>query len=77
MAQQQQQRRDDGLGSSLRQCVSMVRRAAANYEDMIVKDPQFTSKLETALRIASYIIPGAHQIEYSLPDDMTLLVFIK
>ncbi len=28
------------------------------YEEMVVKDPSLTAKLESALRLASYILPG-------------------
>lgn len=56
-------RNENALKSSLRQSLALLRHAAARYEDMIVKDPEFTSKLETVLRVASYIIPGAHYLE--------------
>ena len=53
-------RRGSTLKSTLRQCIAVIGQAGARYEDLIVKDPDFTSKLETVLRVASYIIPGAH-----------------
>ena len=28
------------------------------YQEMVVRDPELTSKLEAAFRVASYIIPG-------------------
>ncbi len=57
-------RRENAFKSTLRQSLSLLCQAAARYEDMIVKDPDFTSKLETVLRVASYIIPGAHYLEW-------------
>ena len=44
----------------LRATLSLLRQAASKYEDMIVRDPGFTSNLESALKVASYIIPGVH-----------------
>lgn len=40
--------------------LSVVRQLAGRYEEMVVKDPELTSKIESALRVASYLIPGAH-----------------
>ena len=40
---------------------TILRQLAAKYEDVVVKDPDFTSQLESTLKVASYIIPGAHQ----------------
>ena len=37
-----------------------MRKLVVKYEDTIVKDPDFTSKLESTLKVASYIIPGEH-----------------
>lgn len=48
---------------TLRQSLSLLRQVASKYEDTVVRDPELTSKLEYALRIASYIIPGAHYFE--------------
>lgn len=53
------------MNSTVFQSATMVHQAAAKYEDMIVKDPNFTSNLESALKVASYIIPGAHYLETS------------
>lgn len=55
-------RQESALKSSLRKSMAMLRQAAAKYEEVIVKDPDFTSKLETVLRVASYILPGAHYL---------------
>ena len=30
------------------------------YYEGITKDPEFTARLETAVRVAGYIIPGQH-----------------
>ena len=38
--------------------VSALRAAMARYQDMVVKDPDFASKLETGLRFVSYLVPG-------------------
>lgn len=54
----------------------MLRQAAARYEDMIVKDPDFTSKLESALKVASFLIPGAHYKE-SLPFFQLTCIFLS
>lgn len=56
------ERRRSGWRSSLRRSMAVLRQAAAKYEEVIVKDPDFTSKLETVLRVASYILPGAHYL---------------
>ena len=44
------------VGGSLQ----LMRKLVVKYEDTIVKDPDFTSKLESTLKVASYIIPGEH-----------------
>ena len=43
--------------------LAVLRELAGRYQEMVVKDPEFTSKIETVLRLASYVIPGALQIE--------------
>ena len=43
--------------------LAVLRELSERYQEMVVKDPEFTSKIETVLRLASYIIPGALQIE--------------
>jgi len=45
----------------------LLRQLVARYEDTVVKDPDFTSKLESTLKVASYIIPGAHLLEVFHP----------
>ncbi len=32
--------------------------AVERYQEMVVKDPNLASKLETVFRVGSYIIPG-------------------
>ena len=32
--------------------------AIERYQELVVRDPNFTSKLEAAFRIGSYIVPG-------------------
>ncbi len=44
--------------SSVRESVKLLRTAVTKYEDTVVGDPDFTSKLESTLKVASYIIPG-------------------
>ena len=46
--------------SGSRGLASLLQGACEAYGNTIVKDPDFTSKLETGLRIASYLIPGGH-----------------
>ncbi len=54
----------DETSDMARALVSVSRVAAAlrelvgKYEDMVVKDPALTSRIESALRLASYILPG-------------------
>ena len=60
----------DGLNVTFLHSVTMLRQAAAKYEDMIVKDPNFTSNLESALKVASYIIPGAHYLAVQLVQGL-------
>ena len=43
---------------ALRRSASTLGQISAKYGDVIVKDPDFTSKLESALKVASYLIPG-------------------
>lgn len=45
--------------SSVRRSVQLLRQLAGKYEDTIVRDPDLTTKLESTLKVASYIIPGA------------------
>ena len=47
------------LKTALSTVVSALRSGAGKYCDMVVKDPDLTSKLESAFRLTSYIIPGA------------------
>lgn len=35
-----------------------LRELMSKYADMVVKDPALTSKIESALRLASYVLPG-------------------
>ena len=49
-------------GSKFSRVGAMLRQAAAKYEDLIVRDPDFTSKLESWLKATAYILPGAHQL---------------
>ena len=43
--------------------LAALRELTGRYEDMIVADPDFTSKLESGLRLASYLLPGGLQLE--------------
>ena len=52
--------------ASVRKSVLLLRHLAAKYEDTIVKDQEFTSKLESSLKAASYIIPGAHYFKFTV-----------
>ena len=47
------------LKSALSTLLSALRNGASRYCDMVVKDPDLTSKLESAFRLTSYILPGA------------------
>ena len=51
------------LKTALSTVLSALRSAAGRYCDMVVKDPDLTSKLESAFRLTSYILPGAHLLE--------------
>ena len=35
-----------------------AQQAGGSYYDIVTKDPEFTARLETAVRVAAYIIPG-------------------
>ena len=37
-----------------------ARQAGDSYYDIVTKDPEFTARLETAVRVAAYIIPGKY-----------------
>lgn len=45
----------DGWWSS---SLELLSEALEKYQNMVVRDPDLTSKLECAFRFASYIIPG-------------------
>ena len=47
------------LKTALSTLLSALRSGAGRYCDMVVKDPDLTSKLESAFRLTSYILPGA------------------
>ena len=51
------------LKTALSAVLSAIRSGADRYCDMVVKDPDLTSKLESAFRLTSYILPGAHLLE--------------
>ena len=51
------------LKTTLSTVLSALRSAAERYCDMVVKDPDLTSKLESAFRLTSYILPGALLLE--------------
>ena len=38
--------------------MNTLRGVVARYQDMVVKDPELTSKLEMGFRFASYLLPG-------------------
>lgn len=40
--------------------LAVLREVAGRYEEMVVKDAEMTAKIESALRLASYIVPGGH-----------------
>ena len=44
--------------TALSAVLSALRTGADKYCDMVVKDPDLTSKLESAFRLTSYIVPG-------------------
>ncbi len=43
---------------SVSRVAAALRELVGKYEDMVVKDPALTSRIESALRLASYILPG-------------------
>ena len=47
------------LKSALSTALTVLRSGAGKYCDMVVKDPDLTSKLESAFRLTSYVLPGA------------------
>lgn len=51
------------LKTALSTMLTALRNGASRYCDMVVKDPDLTSKLESAFRLTSYILPGALQLE--------------
>lgn len=46
---------NDGILSA---SLKAVWEAVEKYQEMVVRDPELTSKLEAAFRVASFIIPG-------------------
>ena len=48
------------LKQTLRHFFSTLRKLARSYGDLVVNDPELVSKLETGIRIFSYLVPGAH-----------------
>ena len=47
------------LKTALSTALTVLHSGAGKYCDMVVKDPDLTSKLESAFRLTSYIVPGA------------------
>ena len=47
------------LKTALSTALTVLRSGAGKYCDMVVKDPDLTSKLESAFRLTSYVVPGA------------------
>ena len=47
-----------GDAAAISRLLRPLRQLLARYEDMVVRDPDFTSKLESGLRLASYLVPG-------------------
>lgn len=47
------------LKAALSTAITVLRSGAGKYCDMVVKDPDLTSKLESAFRLTSYVVPGA------------------
>ena len=54
--------------------LQVLRQLAGRYEEMVVKDPELTSKIESALRVASYLIPGARQVDFGTIPLMLSIV---
>ena len=40
--------------------VKCAQQAGESYYGAVTKDPEFTARLETAVRVAAYIIPGKY-----------------
>lgn len=51
------------LKTALSAALSALRSGAERYCDMVVKDPDLTSKLESAFRLTSYVLPGVLLLE--------------
>ena len=47
------------LKATLSTALTVLRSGAGEYCDMVVKGPDLTSKLESAFRLTSYVLPGA------------------
>ncbi len=49
--------------STFGQTMVLLHQVSAKYKDKVVRDPDFTSKLESGLKLASYLIPGGYYLE--------------
>ena len=63
------------LKTALSAVLAALRNGANRYCDMVVKDPDLTSKLESAFRLTSYILPGALQLEITCQRGSIIFVY--
>ena len=49
-----------GIGASLSRGLALLRRLRERYEETVVKNPELISKIESVLKMASYLVPGEH-----------------
>ena len=55
--------------------LEVLRELVGRYEDLIVKDPDVASKIESALRLVSYLVPGTQGVTFVVRPAFTCVLF--
>lgn len=61
--------------AALQRLVTTCTEFIDKYQQLIVRDPDLTYKLETGLRVVSYLFPGGRVLE-SIVDDASTRAFL-
>lgn len=54
----------DSAQATLQRLLATCGELVEKYQQMTVRDPELTYKLETGLRVLSYLFPGGHILEF-------------
>ena len=55
--------------------LEVLRELVGRYEDLIVKDPDIASKIESVLRLVSYLVPGTQGVTCVVRPAFTCVLF--